>query len=255
MKINGSIGNVGAIINIQKITENLLSGCLIRFARQVVGLFLAVLPVANVFAQLLPQSIESFESEFEWINIRNCRRPSLEPPPPIWITPPSSLKGVNKRVSIRRWLDENGDGLCELYDVEKLEKSYYTGKIYGYPYRVATYEYGKWSIQFGSTGRWLPLILLDKVTGTRLNIFYAYGNAGYTEGGTGPRPDCESMRSTLAEGYMLLFHFPKFAKEDPAMDPAGIWNDYVSGWINSQYPEKSILLASPVPDDCKKKYR
>ena len=102
---------------------------------------------------------------------------------------------------------------------------------------------------------WRPLILLDKVIGTRLNVFYAYGNADYTEGGTGPRLDCESMRSTLAEGYMLLFHFPKFAKEDPAMDPAGIWNGYVSGSINFQYPERSILLESAVSEKCIRKYR
>lgn len=240
------------MIDFHKVIENLVSGYLIRPAGQVAGLCLTVILVTDASAELLPQSLESFEKEFQWLNISDCKRPLAKPPPPIWINPPSSSEGVNKRVSIRRWLDENGDGFCELYDVEGLEKSYYTGKIYGYPYRAATYEQGKWSIQFGSTVRWLPLILLDKITGTRFNIFYTYGNAGYTEGGASPRPDCESMRSTLAEDYMLLFHFPKFAKEDPAMDPAGIWNDYVSGWINSQYPEKSILLARPVPDDCKK---
>jgi hypothetical protein len=110
-------------------------------------------------------------------------------------------------------------------------------------------------MQAGSAAKWPQLILLNKVTGARLNIFYAYENAGYTEGGTGPRPDCESMRSILADGYMLLFHFPKFAKEDPAMDTDGIWNNYISGWISSQYPEKSTLLGSLVFGDCRKKYR
>lgn len=201
------------------------------------------------------QSLESFEKEFEWINIKNCERPALKPPPPIWIKSPTGSKRDNKKISIRRWLDEDGDGLCELYDVQELEQSYYTGKIYGYPYRTSRYGNGKWNRHVGSTGRWLPLILLDKVTSTRLNIFYAYGMAGYTEGAAGPRPDCESMRTTLAEGYMLLFKFPKFAKEDPAMDPDGVWNDYISGWISSQYPEKSILLESPVSDECKQKYQ
>jgi hypothetical protein len=152
-------------------------------------------------------------------------------------------------------LDEDGDGLCELYDVEKLEQSYYTGKIYGYPYRVSRYEKGKWIMQSGSTGRWLPLVLLDKATDARLYIFYAYGEAGYTEVSTGPRPDCESVRSTMAKGYMMLFHFPEFDKKDPAMDKKGSWNDYVSGWIHSQYPGKMELLESPVPDECKQKYR
>lgn len=209
---------------------------------------------AAVYAEL-PQSLESFEKEFQWINIKTCKRPAVTPPPRILIKTSADSKSGNRKVSIRRWLDEDGDGLCEIYDVQELEQSYYTGKIYGYPYRASRYENGKWSMQDGSTGRWLPLILLDKVTGTRLNIFYAYGKAGYTEGGAGPRPDCESMRTTLAEGYMLLFHFPKFAKEDPAMDPDGMWNNYISGWINSQYPEKSILLESPVSDGCKQKYR
>nr|WP_314625391.1 hypothetical protein [uncultured Noviherbaspirillum sp.] len=221
----------------------------------VIGAPLLTVSVAPVYAETVPQSLESFEKEFRWLNISDCKRPLAKPPPPIRIKSPSVSKNNSATVSIRRWLDEDGNGLCELYDVQNLEKSYYTGKLYGYPYRAATYENGKWAVEYGSTGRWLPLILLDKVTGTRLNIFYAYGNAGYTEGGAGPRPDCESMRSTLAEGYMLLFHFPKFAKEDPVMDPTGIWNDYVSGWINSQYPERSILLESPVSEKCMMKYR
>jgi len=206
-------------------------------------------------AKYFPQSLDSFEQEFQWLNTKDCKRPPLKPPLPIWIEPPSESDGVVKKVNIRRWLDEDGDGICEIYDIQALEKSYYTGKLYGYPYRKSTYEKEKWISQHGSTGRWLPLILLDKLTNRRLNVFYAYGNAGYSEGGTGPRPDCESLRSTLAEGYMLLFNFPKFAKEDPVMDPRGIWNDYISGWINSQYPEKSGLLASPVTEECKQKYQ
>jgi hypothetical protein len=63
------------------------------------------------------------------------------------------------------------------------------------------------------------------------------------------------MRQTLAIGYMLFFHFPKFAKDDPVMDPEGNWNDYKSGYAGSQYPGKENFLASPVSEECKAKYR
>ena len=203
-----------------------------------------------------PQSLESFEKEFEWLNLKNCKRPSIKPPLPIWIDPPPELLMNEKRkISVRRWLDSNGDGWCEVYDVEELEKSYFTGRLYGYPNRRSRYENGKWKIQKGSVGSWFALILFDKVNKSRIDASYSYGNAGYTVGSTGMRSDCDSMRSTLAVGYMLFFHFPKFAKDDPAMDPEGIWNDYKSGYVESQYPTKQTFLNSPVSGECKEKYR
>lgn len=200
-----------------------------------------------------PQSPSAFEQEFEWVNVKDCKRPAIKPPKPIWIKPLGESE-TKKRIYVRRWLDADGDGVCELYDVEELEKSFFTGKLYGYPRRVSIYEKGKWSIHEGRLEGWLPLILLDRTSGNRLDVSYSYGNAGYSAGSTGRRPDCESVRKTLAEGYMLFFHFPKFAKVDPAMDPDGEWNDYKSGYVNSQYPGKENFLASPVNDDCKKKY-
>jgi hypothetical protein len=217
-----------------------------------VGLFACL--TGPVFATS-PQSLESFEKELEWVNVTNCKRPPVKPPPPLRIAPLNESVKSKKRISIRRWLDEDGDGQCEIYDVGELEKSYYTAKIYGYPIRTARYKKGKWSVGIESTGEWFPLILLDKVTGARYDVFYAYGNAGYSVGSTGPVPDCESMRWTLAVGYMLFFHFPKFAKIDPLMDPDGEWNDYKSGYINSHYPGKDNFLASPVSNDCREKYR
>jgi hypothetical protein len=201
-----------------------------------------------------PQSVESFEKELKWADVMSCKRPLLKPPPPVWILPPSGLEG-KKKISVRRWLDEDGDGICELYGVGKLEKSYYTNKIYGYPIRRSWYKNGKWDIGIESTGGWFPLILLDKLTNARYEVFYTYGNAGYSSGSTGPRPDCESLRRTLAVGYMLFFHFPQFAKIDPAMDPEGDWNDYQSGYVNSQYPGKENFLVSTVSDECKAKYQ
>jgi hypothetical protein len=202
-----------------------------------------------------PQSPAEFEQEFRWVNVKDCVRPPIIPPKPIWINPLDDLGRSNKKIYIRRWLDADGDGICELYDVEEIEKSHFTGKLYGYPRRVSIYEKGKWNIHTGRLEGWLPLILLDRITGARLNVSYSYGNAGYTTGATGPRPDCESLRWTLAEGYMLFFNFPKFAKDDPVMDPKGIWNDYMSAYVNSQYPGKDNFLASPVSSDCKEKYR
>lgn len=202
-----------------------------------------------------PQSLADFEREFEWVNIKNCKRPPIKPPKVIWIAPPDGPGMSKKRIFVRRWMDADGDGVCELYDVEKLEESHFTGKIYGYPRRVSIYKKGNWATRGGRLEGWLPLILLDRIVGTRLDVSYSYGNAGYTVGATGPRPSCESVRLTLAEGYMLFFHFPNFAKEDPVMDPDGIWNDYQSGYVNSQYPGKENFFASTVSEDCKEKYR
>ncbi len=71
---------------------------------------------------------------------------------------------------VRYWLDEDGDRQREIYDVEKLGKSYYTTKIFGYPIRKP--QYGKWKVGFGSIGGWFPLILLDTLTNDRYEVFY-----------------------------------------------------------------------------------
>lgn len=211
--------------------------------------------IAGSASATSPQSVESFEKELEWVDVRNCRKPVAKPPPPVWIAPLDESKSSRKRISVRRWLDEDGDGQCELYDVAELETSHFTGKIYGYPLRRARYEKGTWKVGTPSTGAWFPLILLDKVTGARYDVFYTYGNAGYSASAGGPLPNCDSLRWTLAVGYMLFFHFPKFAENDPVMNPDGDWNDYKSGYASSQYPGKEGFLASPVSSECKEKYR
>lgn len=227
------------------LAKNLSVICCLHFGATLSGAAIAV----------SPQSLESFEKELDWVNITNCRKPPVKPPPPVRIAPLNESLKSKKRISIRRWLDEDGDGQCELYDVEELGKSYYTGKIYGYPIRRSWYEKGKWNVGIGSTDGWFPLILIDRLAGARYEVFYTYENAGYSAGSRGPVPDCESMRWTLAVGYMLFFHFPKFAKDDPVMDPDGEWNDYKSAYVNSHYPGKKNFLSSPVPDECKERYR
>lgn len=50
-------------------------------------------------------------------------------------------------------------------------------------------------------------------------------------------------------GYMLFFHFPKFAKVDPFMSPDGDCNDCRFGYVNSQCLGEEDVLASAVSDE------
>jgi hypothetical protein len=99
------------------------------------------------------------------------------------------------------------------------------------------------------------LILLDKVTGERIDVNYAYGNAGYSAAAREAPSDCANLRAYLAEGYMLNFHFPKFARNDPVTDPEGDWNDVISGWFFSQYTYKEAVIHSALPTECIEKYQ
>lgn len=128
-----------------------------------------------------------------------------------------------------------------------------------YPMRTMRFENGKWRVPEDWSNIWVPLILLDKITGARIEIPYKAGNAGhdmtpmiidseFSEG-------CEEARVKLAVGFMLLFHFPRFAKADPIMDPQGIWNDYGVGWLRSEYWAMSKQYMRSLPNDCLEKYR
>jgi hypothetical protein len=116
------------------------------------------------------QSLESFEKELKCINVMQCRRPSSELPLPVLISPLNESLNGEYKMFVRYWLDEDGDRQREIYDVEKLGKSYYTTKIFGYPIRKP--QYGKWKVGFGSIGGWFPLILLDTLTNDRYEVFY-----------------------------------------------------------------------------------
>jgi hypothetical protein len=200
-----------------------------------------------------PQSVNSFESEFEWANAKNCIVPNAMLPARIWIKNPEYGKLPNK-ISVRRWMDWNGDGVCELFDIEELEESAFTQKIYGYPVRVGRYMDNKWEYIGVGVGNWFPLILLDRTTGEKNKLIYLYGNAGYSPSAQGVPGGCAMLRRYLAEGYMLNFRFPRFAKDDPVTDPNGDWNDIVSGWVSTRYIYREEILRSDLPSECKEKY-
>lgn len=205
------------------------------------------------------QTIESFSNEYQWINVKQCKRPAAKAPARIWIDAPSKSKIKSKKISIRRWADKDGDGICEIYDVEDMEKEDFTGKLDDYPMRTTRYENRKWIVKTDWSALWVPLILLDKVTGERLEVPYRFGLAGITKlpmrRGNGFEGTCEALRVNLAIGHMLLFHFPEFAKKDPVMAPGNIWNDYASGWMRSEFWAIGEEELSRVPDDCVEKYR
>lgn len=50
----------------------------------------------------LVQTLESFGNEYEWINVKRCKRPSAKAPPRIWSDVPKNMKSTEKKISIRR---------------------------------------------------------------------------------------------------------------------------------------------------------
>jgi hypothetical protein len=215
----------------------------------------------------LVQTLESFGNEYEWINVKRCRRPSAKSPPRIWIEVPKNIKSKEKKISIRRWADRDGDGICEIYDVEEawkgedLDEESVAARNDDpvYPMRTMKFEKGKWRIPEGWSNIWVPMILRDKVSGARIEIPYKAGYAGADKMpmsfNTQFQGSCEATRLKLAVGYMLHFHFPKFAMDDAAMSPRGKWNDYGDGFFWSEYWELSDSSLDNLPDDCREKYR
>lgn len=105
----------------------------------------------------------------------------------------------------------------------------------------------------------MPLILLDKITGNRTEIPYKAKSAGYGMTAMSIESEFwgnyEETRIKLAVGYMLLFHFSKFAENDPIMDPKGIWNSYSGGWLRSEHFTMGKKFLRSLPDYCQAKYR
>jgi hypothetical protein len=215
----------------------------------------------------LVQTLESFGNEYEWINVKRCKRPSAKAPSRIWIDVPKYIKTKEKKISIRRWADRDGDGICELYDVEETWKgedldedsTRQMNEDPVYPMRTMKFENGKWRVPEDWSNIWVPMILRDKVSGARIEIPYKAGYAGWDKTpmffNTQFQGGCEAVRLKLAIGYMLHFHFPKFAKNDVAMNPQGKWNDYGGGFFWSEYWEMSDSRLNELPDDCREKYR
>lgn len=128
-----------------------------------------------------------------------------------------------------------------------------------YPMRTMKFENGKWRVPEDWSDIWVPMILRDKVSGARIEIPYKAGRAGLEKTPMSFNAEfqgnCEAMRLKLAVGYMLHFHFPKFAKNDPAMNPQGGWNDYGGGFFWSEYWEMGDGRLRELRDECREKYR
>lgn len=201
-----------------------------------------------------PQQPAEFKKDFVWVNAGKCNKPPVRPTQPIYFRDPEHEKN-NKKIFVRRWLDSDGDGVCEVYDVGEMQASKFTGKVYGYPIRISRYIDGRWKVSPIMTGNWVPLILLDKSNGERIQVDYVYGNAGYSAAARFIPEDCELARKYLAISYMLVFHFPEFARNDPITDPKGYWNDVISGWLNATYTDPFELRQLKLPIECKDRYR
>lgn len=216
------------------------------------GLVLSKGSISDDFKK--PQQPAEFKEDFVWVNAGKCNKPPVRPPQPIYFRDPMHQKNKSK-IFVRRWLDADGDGACEVYDIGEVETSSFTSKIYGYPIRISKYVGGRWKAFPITTGNWVPLILLDKSNGQRMRIDYVYGNAGYSAAARFIPEDCELVRKYLAISYMLVFHFPEFAKNDPITNPKGYWNDVISGWLNATYTDSFELRQLKLPIECKDRYR
>jgi hypothetical protein len=216
--------------------------------------FLPILIFSDFCDAAPPQNLQSFFAEFAWVDATHCKIPKANPPSKLWIHGLDFNHGSKKR-SFRRWIDVDGDDICELYDVTDLETSAFTEKVYGFPVRMYKFESKKWKKYGGGFQPWIPMILLDMKTKERIIIDYVYGNAGYSPSTKGTPVDCEYLRRYLGVGVMLYFNFPIFAQRDELTNPKGGWNDVRSGWFSSRYTDKDEILSSNLPSDCKRKYR
>lgn len=201
-----------------------------------------------------PQEFRSFMSEFVWVDPKICKIPKAKAPEKLMIYG-IDFNHLSRKRSYRRWIDVDGDGICELYDIAELQSSAFTGKIYGIPTRAFKFENNAWKKFGGGAYSWIPMILLDKKRERRIIIDYVYGNAGYSLSLKSVPIDCEDLRQYLGVGAMLYFNFPMMARLDELTNPEGEWNDVKSGWFSSFYTEKEEIMNSGLPSSCKEKYR
>lgn len=218
--------------------------------------FGSILIVFNVYSCYASssQKLESFLADFVWMDSKNCKIPKARAPQKIMIHGIDFNHSLEKK-SYRRWIDADGDGVCELYDVAELESSKFTGKIYGFPTRVVKFKKDNWKKFGGGLNAWIPMILFDKERNQRVVVDYVYGNAGYSPSLKSVPATCDDLRQYLAVGAMLYFKFPMTARRDDLTNPDGEWNDIKSAWFYSFYMEKEEILSSDLPSSCKEKYK
>ena len=185
----------------------------------------------NVVAAEPDYTAEQLHAELKWVG-RDCTKPKVEPPKPLLtVTYDDYAKMSNDKnykpqyVSHRRWIDNDGDGICEIYDVGMPEVSGEpSGKFYGYPTRVLGFKNGKWeTISHLSLG-WLPMVLTDKRAGRTYVFSSSYaGLSGDLGGwplakwGNSTFDSCELFREHIALAYMLTFYPPAELKTDELM--------------------------------------
>src|SRR6478609_5291356 len=92
------------------------------------------------------QTLESFSKEYKWVNIGKCKRPAVKPPSRIWLDGPPDLRLKDKKMSFRRWADGDGDGICEVYDVEVPDDGPQPERYGGYRMRTSVFDQGKWHV-------------------------------------------------------------------------------------------------------------
>jgi hypothetical protein len=174
---------------------------------------------------------EQLHSELKWVG-RDCKKPGVPPPKPIHTVTYEDMARMTtdkrfkpKYVSWRRWIDVDGDGVCEIFDVGMPEVSNEpSGKFYGYPTRMLGFKNGEWSVISRMSLGWLPVVLADRRTGKVYGFAVTNGGnagdiGGWPAGNWGhiTFSDCQQFRKEISLAYMFAFDPPPELRSDELM--------------------------------------
>jgi hypothetical protein len=130
----------------------------------------------------------------------------------------------------RRWIDIDGDGICEIFDVNMPKEAPLSNRFYGYTTTVRTVEKGAWKTKF--EGGWFPLVLKDnkhKMIYPFISPFAGAKDGYYSASGLSPDSNwgkmyegsdadiCRAFRRDISLAYMFVFDPPVELKTDELM--------------------------------------
>lgn len=190
----------------------------------------AVSPIISV-ANGKPYTADQLQKKLEWVS-RSCKKPEAPPPKPLrtisyndMAKMSNNAKYIPKYISYRRWINTNGNGNCDIYDVGMpVISSASDGKFYGYPTRIISFSKGHWKIIKQTGLGWIPVVLKDKNTGKIYLWSVTYGGLAGDIGGWPIAnwgeiryTDCQTFHKEIYLAYMFAFHPPPEFKSDELM--------------------------------------